>query len=93
MTVPLRASGVFVEGRYECSGLYVAGRLDRLSFSDLDTATGVTPWEAPVTRVEIGAGYYVRRNLLAKGVFQHNSREGGFVQHLGVLAGQLQFWL
>ena len=34
-------------------------------------------WDAPVTRLETGAGYYIRRNLLAKGAYQHNWRDGG----------------
>ena len=34
-------------------------------------------WDAPVTRLETGVGYYIRRNLLAKGTYQHNWRDGG----------------
>ena len=38
---------------------------------------GNRTWDAPVTRLETGVGYYIRRNLLAKGTYQHNWRDGG----------------
>ena len=57
---PLRALGVSVEGQYKIRpGLYVAGRADHLGFSRI---TGTlydghpTPWDIPVTRVEVGGG-------------------------------------
>lgn len=94
VAAPLRALGVFVEARYTVvPGLFVAGRIDRLSFSDLTTAGAARSWDAPVKRIETGAGYYLRRNLLAKAVFQRNWRDGGQVRRLRMAAVQLQFWL
>jgi hypothetical protein len=90
----LDASSVFVEGRYKVvPGMFVAGRVDRLTFSRLQSGARNLTWDAPVTRVEAGAGYYLRRNLLAKIAYQHNWRDGGLVRRRGLLAGQLHFWL
>ena len=90
----LRASSAFIEARYKIlAGLFVAGRLDRLSFGTLHLAAGDRTWDAPVTRVESGLGYYVRRNLLAKGTYQHNWRDGGQVRRRGLMAVQLHFWM
>ena len=46
-----------------------------------------------MTRLETGVGYYIRRNLLAKGTYQHNWRDGGLLTSLGLFAAQLHFWL
>ena len=54
---------------------------------------GTRTWDAPVTRLETGVGYYIRRNLLAKGAYQHNWRDGGPVTSRGLFAAQLHFWL
>jgi len=54
---------------------------------------GTRTWDAPVTRLESGAGYYIRRNLLAKGTYQYNWRDGGLVRTRGLFAAQLHFWL
>ena len=90
----LSASSVFVEGRYKIlPGFYVAGRVDRLGFSELQSSRGSLSWDAPVTRVETGAGYYLRRNLLAKASYQQNWRDGGLVRRRGLFAAQLHFWL
>jgi hypothetical protein len=90
----LTAASLFVEGRYKIvPGMFVAGRVDRLTFSRLSTTGQNRPWDAPVTRIETGVGYYLRPNLLAKGAYQHNWRDGGQVRTRGLLAAQLQFWL
>jgi hypothetical protein len=90
----LDATSAFVEGRYKISpGMFVAGRIDRLGFSELASSSGARTWDAPVTRFEAGAGYYIRRNLLAKGTYQHNWRDGGTVTSRGLFAAQLHFWL
>lgn len=90
----LDATSVFVEGRYKISpGVFVAARVDRLGFSHLAASFGSRTWDAPVTRLETGAGYYIRRNLLAKGSYQHNWRDGGLIRSLGLFAMQLHFWL
>ena len=87
---PLEANAVFVEGRYKLlPGLYAAARVDRLSFSRL---AGGQRWDAPVTRFEGGGGYYFRRNLLLKAVYQYNRREGERTTTLSIVAGQVLFW-
>ncbi len=90
----LGASSLFLEGRYKIvPGMFVATRVDRLNFSELGSGAARRSWDAPVTRVETGVGFYLRRNLLAKGTYQHNWRDGGRVRSLGLLAAQLHFWL
>ena len=90
----LDAFSGFAEGTYKLSpGFFVAGRIDRLSFSRLPVAIGTPTWDAPVTRLETGVGYYIRRNFLAKGGYQHNWRAGGLVRSRGLAAVQLHFWL
>jgi hypothetical protein len=59
----------------------------------LTTPTQSRTWDAPITRFETGVGYYVQRNLLAKGVYQYNRRDGGLVRRRSLVAVQLQFWL
>lgn len=94
LTRALDATSVFVEGRYKVSpGFFVATRIDRLGFSDLVSSSGTRTWDAPVTRLETGVGYYIRRNLIAKGSYQHNWRDGGSIRSLGLFAAQLHFWL
>ena len=90
---PLRATSASVEGRYKLQpGLYVAARLDHLTFSTLTSGTLRTQWEAPVTRVEVGGGYSLHRNLLLKLSVQHNTRPAGRVQQVTLGATQLVFW-
>ena len=49
-------------------------------------------WDAPVTRVELGGGYYLRRNLVARASWQVNERDGGRIRSDRLVAGQLLFW-
>jgi hypothetical protein len=93
IALPLRATSMLVEGRYKIRpGLYAAARFDHLGFSQV-TGTGRTAgWEAPVTRVEVGGGYSLLRNLLLKASFQHNSRQAGRTTDLAVGAVQMVFW-
>ncbi len=94
LTRPLDATSAFAEGRYKISpGVFVASRIDRLSFSDLTGSFGTQTWDAPVTRLETGVGYYIRRNLLAKGAYQHNWRNGGRITSRGLFAAQVHFWM
>ena len=93
---PLRALGVSVEGQYKIRpGLYVAGRADHLGFSRI---TGTlydghpTPWDIPVTRVEVGGGYYVRRNVITKLTYQHNWRDDQFGARHRFVAAQAVYW-
>jgi hypothetical protein len=96
LELPLRAISTSVEGRYKLApGLYAAARFDHLGFSRITgtAAQGTLPWDAPVTRVEIGGGWSVQRNLLLKASYQRNTRDGGpllRVANLGAL--QAVFW-
>jgi hypothetical protein len=90
---PLRASSLMVEGRYKIRpGLFAAARFDHLGFSDIVGSTRTAEWDAPVTRVEVGAGYSLLRNVLLKASFQHNERPGGRTTSLKVGAAQVVFW-
>jgi hypothetical protein len=92
--LPLRATSTLIEGRYKLRpGLYVAARADRLGFSEITGTGGQTDtWEAPVSRVEAGLGYSLRRNVQLKGSVQHDERDGGRVHRATFIAGQLLYW-
>jgi hypothetical protein len=96
ITSRLRATGAFVEGRYRLSPrIYVAGRVDHLGFSRLTgTLFGGQPetWDAPVTRIEAGGGYLLRRNVMAKAVYQHNWRDGGRPTTRHFISVELMYW-
>lgn len=93
---PLGAAGFWLEGQYKLRpGFYVAGRADTLRFSRITgTREGgrATPWEFPVTRIEVGAGYSVWRNATAKVGYQHNWRENPRRSRTGFLTAQLVYW-
>ncbi len=94
LQTPLGAMSMSLEGRYRIvPGLYVAARYDYLGFSDLTSATATLPWDAPVTRIELGAGYSIQRNLILKGSYQHDNRDGGVLLKIAhMVAAQLVFW-
>ena len=97
---PLEAWGVFVEARRKIRpGLYAAARFDYVGFSTLTASPAegsqtpvVTTWEAPVTRVEVGAGYNIRRNVVLKAIVQQNWRQEAGEQSDMVIAAQTQLW-
>jgi hypothetical protein len=93
---PLGARGWYVEGRYRLTPrLFVAARTDRLTFSSLQGTLfdgNPVPWDAPVSRVEAGGGWYFRRNLVGRAVWQRNWRDGGRERHRSFVSGQLLFW-
>jgi hypothetical protein len=89
----LRAFGGSVEGRYTLMpGLYVAARADHLAFNRVQGTVVRVPWEAPVTRLEVGGGYYLMRNVIVRSSLQFNHRDAGRVTQSRLLAGQLLFW-
>jgi hypothetical protein len=92
----LNALGTWVEGKYRLTPrIFVAGRADRLGFSQLQgSAIGspALPWDAPVNRFEAGAGYYLQRNLVARATVQRNHRSGGRVTERTFVSAQLAYW-
>lgn len=92
----LGSVGMWMEGRYRVTPrLFVAARADRLGFSSIvgtSFAGQPTPWDAPVERLEVGGGWYLQRNLVARGVVQRNWREGGRVRSDTYLSAQLAYW-
>ncbi len=93
---PLRAAGLFVEGQYTLRpGFYLAGRADYLGFSEIAgnlSGGQPTPWDFPVRRIEVGGGYYVRRNVVGKVAYQQNWRDDPFGPRTRFVATQLVYW-
>jgi hypothetical protein len=97
---PLRAWGTFVELRRKLRpGLYAAARFDHLGFSRVTGSPGYEPgaavittaWDAPVSRLEAGAGWSLRHNVVIKGAVQQNWRQGmGHPERIAAL--QTLFW-
>jgi hypothetical protein len=89
----LKSAAFSLESKYAfLPGAYAAVRAERLTFSRVTGTTGSATWEAPVTRVEVGGGYYLQRNLIARVSLQFNERPGGRVTSSRLAAAQLLFW-
>lgn len=92
-TEPLGARAISVEAKYALlPGVYTAVRAEHLGFSRVQAGNVFEPWDAPVMRVEIGLGYYVQRNLLARVSLQLNERDGGRITTDRLPAAQLLYW-
>lgn len=92
-TQPLRSAVGSVEGRYAFfPGMYAAARLEHLAFGEVTASSVRLPWDAPVTRLEIGGGYSIRRNIVARGSWQWNQRDGGRIRTASFGAAQLLYW-
>jgi len=90
---PVRATSVSVEGRYKIlPGLYAAARVDHLGFSTITGTAGPRTWDAPVDRLETGAGYYVQRNVLLKGSYQFDRRDTNRVPRSHLAGAEVVFW-
>ena len=86
-------SSTSIEGRYRVRPKWdAAARLDHLGFSDVTGTTRTTTWDANVTRLEVGGGYRVLRNLQLKLSVQRNLRDGGRVRRSTIGATQLVVW-
>jgi hypothetical protein len=72
--------------------LYAAARVDRMTFNEIVGSAGPVIWEAPLWRLEVGAGYSLQRNVLLKVVYQHNDRDGGKVPVVSLGGAQLVYW-
>lgn len=89
----LTARTGFLEGRVRVHPrAFVAARVDRLDFSKLTIGPTALTWDAPVSRVELGGGWYFHRNLVAKAEWQYNWRDGGRVRERGFVSAQILFW-
>jgi hypothetical protein len=89
----VRAIATGVEGRYTIlPGIYAAARIEHLGFNRIAGRVATSRWEAPVSRVEIGGGYYVLRNVVARISWQRNTRDGGRVTRDHLVAAQLLYW-
>jgi hypothetical protein len=89
----LRAGAAALEGRYTFApGFYGAARVEHLGFNRIASPTQADEWDAPLTRVEVGGGYYIQRNLIAKVALQFNRRDGGRVTSSQLLGAQLLYW-
>ncbi len=90
---PLIAISSLIEGRYKIApGFYVAMRGDRLDFSKVRGERGLAEWEAQTWRFETGVGYSLTRNVVFKGVWQKNGRDGGRVRKDALFAAQVLYW-
>ena len=90
---PLGAAACSVEGRYKIApGLYAGARFDHLGFSEVTGSAGPQTWDAPVTRVEVGTGYSIQRNLIWKVSYQHNTRDTVRTPNLKIVATEVVFW-
>jgi hypothetical protein len=93
LTEPLVAIASLVEGRYKIApGLYVAMRGDRLDFSKVHADRGIVEWDAQTWRLETGVGYSLTRNIVLKGAWQRNGRDGGRVHKDSLVAAQVLYW-
>jgi hypothetical protein len=89
---PLQATSVMGEARYRLfPGIHVAARAEHLGFSRI-TGWVRTPWEAPVKRFEVGAGWSVQRNVMLKTSWQRNLRAAGRVRRDSMGAAQIVYW-
>jgi hypothetical protein len=66
--------------------------VEHLTMAAIPIAVGELGWDAPVTRVELGAGFSPRRRVLLKTSWQHNQRDGGRVPESDLVAAQVLLW-
>jgi hypothetical protein len=66
--------------------------VEHLTMTAIPTFAGAQGWDAPVTRVELGAGFSPRRHVLLKTSWQHNWRDGGRVRENDLVAAQVLLW-
>lgn len=95
LSEPLVATTGWIEGKYRLSPrLFVAARAGRMAFSKIQGLQFATPlgWDADVSRIELGGGWYLQRNVVAKAVWQRNWRDGGRQRTRSFLSGQLLYW-
>lgn len=90
---PLAATALLVEGRYKLvPGLAVAARAERLDFSRVRGTARTSSWEARTWRLEAGPAWTVTRNVVVKGAWQRNDRDGGRVRRDTLVAARVVYW-
>jgi hypothetical protein len=90
---PLVALSMMAEGRYRVvPGFYLAARAEEINFSRIAGTGRSASWEADLWRFEAGPGLSITRNILLKGSWQRNRRQGGAVRHDTLVAGQIVYW-
>ena len=90
---PLNGWWLGAETRYKLfPGMYLAARVERLSFSTVAGSTTTNTWDAPVWRVEAGGGYSLTRNVLGKVTYQRNSRDSQWYPHQQLVSAQVVLW-
>lgn len=93
---PLVAEAGFIEGRYRWHPRWqTAARFERLTFSEIQGTFfdgALTPWDAPVIRVEAILGYRMARNLEIRAGWQYNHRDAGRVTTRSYPALQVLYW-
>jgi hypothetical protein len=93
LSAPLWTGWMAVETRYKLfPGMYLAARLERLSFSSLSGATSTDTWDANVTRLEAGGGYSLGRNTLVKLSYQRNRRDSTWYPRQQLVSAQVVLW-
>ena len=70
----------------------MAARGERLDFSAVRGERGLAEWEAQTWRFETAIGYSITRNVIAKGAWQQNGRDGGRVRRDALFAAQVVYW-
>jgi hypothetical protein len=75
---PLAALGLSFEASYRLApGFDLATRFDRLTFGEIQGSAARDSWDAPVTRIEGGLSYALRRGLRLEVAYQRNWRGAG----------------
>jgi hypothetical protein len=70
----------------------VAARAERLGFGRVPTDTLPEAWDAPVTRIEIGGGWSIQRNVMLKMSWQRNLRDTGRIRQTSLGVAQIAYW-
>lgn len=74
----VQAVAYYVEPKYALfPGFYLAGRWNQMVFSEIrDAAGNDRTWDRDAWRAELGAGYFIYVNLLAKAQYEWNGSDG-----------------